>query len=159
MAREIVKRALNFRQLGWPIAIALGAGILPAAALEPHDLRYLQGTGQCVECHLQDAILVRAPLMGARLMGSDLSRSDLSRASLIAADLFGANLTEVTLVGANLVGADLSYAKLNEADLSGAILYDVIWNGTQTEGAFYTEETVFDPEVDPESLGMILLEE
>ena len=132
---------------------------LSGSALEPYDLRYLQGTGQCQDCNLSDAILTRAQLGGAQLMGVDLSNANLVQASLIAANLWSADLSGVQLMGANLAGADLSYANLSEANLAGAILYDVIFNGTNMVGALYNEDTVFDPEIDPVSLGMILIED
>ncbi|MEM8715813.1 MAG: pentapeptide repeat-containing protein [Cyanobacteria bacterium P01_G01_bin.4] len=131
----------------------------PAGAIERQDLQYLQATGQCPQCDLKAAILTRASLSGAQLMEANLVGAELAQASLIAANLFGANLQNANLAGANLSGADLGYANISSANLIGAALFDVNWNGAVTEGALYSEETLFDDTVNPAGLGMILVED
>lgn len=140
-------------------AFALGIGVTSATAIEYRDLSYLQATGQCPQCDLKEAILTNASLMGAQLMETDLSSAELSQASMMASNMYSANLQNANLSGANLSGADLSYADLSSANLIGTVLWDVNWNGALTEGAFYSEDTVFDDSVDPKSLGMILVKD
>ena len=57
-----------------------------ASAFDPDDLHKLKDTGDCVQCDLKDANLVRANLKGA-----DLSYSNLEGAILKDAWLEGAN--------------------------------------------------------------------
>lgn len=57
-----------------------------AFAVDPDDLHKLKDTGDCVQCDLKDANLVRANLKGA-----DLSYSNLEGAILKDAWLEGAN--------------------------------------------------------------------
>ena len=139
-------------------ALVSSVMVTSAAAIEYQDLKYLQATGQCPQCNLQGAILSNASLMGAQLMEADLARAELSQASLMASNLVNANLNGANLSGANLSGADLSYADLSSANLINAVLWDVNWNGASTEGALYSEDTIFDDAVNPERLGMILVE-
>ncbi len=133
--------------------------VTSAGAIERQDLQYLQATGQCPQCDLEAAILTRASLSGAQLMEANLVGAELAQASLIAANLFSANLQNANRAGANLSGADLSYADISSANLIGAVLFDVNWNGAVTEGALYSEETLFDDTINPEGLGMILVED
>ena len=103
-------------------------------------IRLLQ-TGQCSECNLNDADLVRADLRDANLQKASLQRANLNDAQLDGADLRGAdlrftNLNRASLRGANLIGASLYGTDLRNADLSGAkltpkSLLTSHWDGAQ----------------------------
>ena len=140
-------------------ALLLSSGLTAAIAVEYQDIKKLQSGGYCQQCDLQGAVLVQETLMGAQLEEANLSEANLSLASLHLANLGGANLQNTNLLGAKLVGANLSYANLRSANLVNAVLLDVNWNGAETEGALYSENTIFDEAVDPVSMGMILVKE
>lgn len=140
-------------------AILLSCGLSAATAVEYQDIKKLQSGGYCHQCDLQGAVLVKETLMGAQLEEANLSEANLSLAALHLANLGGANLQNTNFLGAKLVGANLSYANLRSANLINAVLLDVNWNGAVTEGALYSEDTVFDEDVDPDSMGMILVKE
>ncbi|MGK7913862.1 MAG: pentapeptide repeat-containing protein [Synechococcus sp.] len=142
-----------------PSVVLMSGFVRSVTAIEYRDLRYLQATGQCPQCDLKEAVLTNAALMGAQLMDADLAGADLAQASLMASNLVNANLQQANLSGANLSGADLSYADLSSANMIGAVLWDVNWNGALTEGALYSEDTVFDDSVNPQRLGMILVKD
>ena len=103
--------------------------------LEKSSLKQTNFTKACLEeANLQDAYLEEADLRNA-----DLKKANLHHADLINTCLHGADLREADLCEAYLNGADLTKANLNGANLNGA---------------YYDENTAFDRNLDPISLGM-----
>ncbi len=98
---------------------------------------------------LKQTNFIKACLSEANLQQAYLEEADLSNADLKKADLSNADLINTCFQGADLRGACLSKAYLNGADLRKANL-----EGTNLNGAYYDENTCFDRNLDPISLGM-----
>jgi uncharacterized protein YjbI with pentapeptide repeats len=125
--------------------------------------------------NLQKAALARANLQKAALAGANLQEAELRLANLQEAMLIGANLQKAALAGANLQKADLSVTKLQEAMLIGANLQEAELRLANLQAAKYTDRstppsvcekfllnypcpTVFPESLDPQAVGMVLLQ-
>ncbi len=90
-----------------------------------------------------------------------LCLSNFENCSLIRANLQGANLERANLKGANLQGANLERANLKRANLQGVNLRGANFKNVQLDntclaGAIYDGETLFDDNLDPDALKMIV---
>ncbi|GAB4545591.1 MAG: hypothetical protein Tsb0014_39840 [Pleurocapsa sp.] len=103
---------------------------------------------------LSQSNLCQASLSKANLSSAILEKCNLSKTSLIQANLTGANLT-----GANLTGANLESACFKNAVLSGADLRGANCSGTLFQEAIYDRNTRFDADLNPQKLGMELIED
>ena len=121
--------------------------------------------------NLNNSNLTGAELKQANLSNSSLKQADLSSANLEKAILkdvdFGSacmihvNLTDAHLEGsnfqqANLVDADLRDAYFVNACFFGTDLRNIKFDGANFEGASYNSTTAFNPEFNPEAMGMKL---
>ena len=122
--------------------------------------------------NLNNSNLTGAELKQANLSNSSLKQADLSSANLEKAILkdvdFGAacmiqvNLTDAHLEGsnfqqANLVDADLRDAYFVNACFFGTDLRNIKFDGANFEGASYNSTTAFNPEFNPDAMGMKLV--
>lgn len=122
--------------------------------------------------NLNNSNLVQAELKQANLSNSSLKEANLSKANLEKAilkdvDFELACMSCVNLTDAHLEGSNFTKANLEEADLRdgyfvnacffGANLMRVKLQGANFEGAFYNSATFFDPEFDPDQMGMKLI--
>jgi uncharacterized protein YjbI with pentapeptide repeats len=122
--------------------------------------------------NLDHSNLTGAELKQANLSNSSLKQANLSSANLEKAILKDVNfelacLSNVNLTDAHLEGSNFKQANLSQADLrdgyfvnvcfSGADLRRVKLHGANFEGAVYNQETSFDPDFDPNQMGMKLI--
>lgn len=119
---RIVRFLVAVTLLTGPAFADAGESVSPEVAANVHKLLK---TGECMNCDLRGAQLVRANLAGARLAGANLQDADLKLA----------NLSGATLTGANLSGAHFGGADLYMADLTGATLTGTVLTGTYRKGA------------------------
>ena len=121
--------------------------------------------------NLNNSDLTQAELKQANLSNSSLKQADLSSANLEKAILKDVNfesacMNQVNLTDAHLEGSNFERANLAQADLRdgyfvnacffGANLRDVKFQGANFEGASYNSATSFDPNFDPDKMGMKL---
>jgi exonuclease III len=90
--------------------------------------------------NLSGTVFFETNLNLALLRDSDLQNADLRFSNLAAADLENANLKGANLRGANLFEANLTGANLEEADLTGTVLFGVIWDGANLNGARFRQK-------------------
>ena len=122
--------------------------------------------------NLSNSNLAQAELKQANLSNSSLKKVNLSKANLEKAILKDVdfelpclsyvNLTDAHLEGSNFTNANLTRADLRDgyfvnACFSGTNLSKVKLQGANFEGAFYSSETAFDPEFNPDEMGMKLI--
>ncbi len=113
------------------------------------------------EINLSNANLFNAQLRSSNLKEANLSGAILREASFTSAEmkeaiLKNADARHASFRSANLKEADLSDADLREADLSGAILSEAILKNTKLKGAKANSNTLFPPNFDAESEGVIV---
>ena len=159
----------------------LGEANLNSASLNGVNLSGadLSSANLCL-AELSGVNLSRADLNRTKLNGADLNQADLRNTSLIQAKLNGADLSNANLSNANLSQAGLSNVNLSDADLTGtnlnqAYLNNVNFSGTQLgiinlirynlegfwkglnaipeQGYHNFEIRIFDPQIDPKTLG------
>jgi uncharacterized protein YjbI with pentapeptide repeats len=104
-----------------------------------------------IEINWSNCSLNRASFKKAYLGLSNFQNCCLKSANLQEANLQEANLSQADLAGADLQGANLQQANLKGANFTGAKLDQACF--TQ---AIYDSQTVFDPNFDPQTAGMIL---
>ena len=116
---------------------------------------------------LRHAELKQANLSNSSLKHADLSSANLEKAILKDVDFELACMSQVNLTDAHLEGSNFKQTNLNHADLRdgyfvnacflGANLRQVKLHGANFEGASYNSETSFDPNFDPDRMGMKLV--
>ena len=117
--------------------------------------------------NLTGAELKQANLSNSSLKQADLSNANLEKAILKDVDFGHACMSRVNLTDAHLEGSNFQQANLTNADLRdgyfvnacflGTNLSHVKFHGANFEGACYNAETAFDPEFEPDKMGMRLL--
>ncbi len=117
--------------------------------------------------NLTEAELNQANLSNSSLKQANLSKANLEKAILKDVDFELACMNHINLTDAHLEGSNFTNANLTEADLRdgyfvnacffGANLSYVKLQGANFEGASYNSETSFDPELDPDKMGMRLI--
>ena len=122
--------------------------------------------------NLSNSNLIKAELKQANLSNSSLQQANLSNANLEKAILKDVNfksahMSHVNLTNAHLEGSNFQQANLTDADLRdgyfvnacflGTNLRNVKFDGANFEGAFYNSQTAFDPEFEPDKMGMKLI--
>lgn len=148
LERDLSRVDLSARDLSWfslrrrDISRArLRRTCLFRANLEYCDLSHTEFD----DADLTNVFLADATLTNAKLQRVVLDYAHLQRARLDGAVLYGA-----TLRGAQLNEVDLRAADLRAADLRGADLGQAVLTGAR-----YDRDTLLDPGIDPDVLGMI----
>jgi len=98
---------------------------------------------------LQDKNLEHANISHANLLFATLENSNLGHSDLAFTNFYGANLRSANLKNANVFYADFSGANLTETQN---------WDSAFWLAAKYSENTIFPDGMNPETLGMILVE-
>ena len=114
--------------------------------------------------NLKEAELKQANLSNSSLKQANLSNANLEKAILKDVDFESAFMSRVNLTDAHLEGSNFKQANLSEADLRDGYfvnacflstnLLNVKLHGANFEGASYNSETSFDPDFDPNKMGM-----
>ena len=113
------------------------------------------------------AELKQANLSNSSLRSVNLAHANLEKAILKEVDFAGACLNLVNLTDAHLEGSNFQQANLKSADLRHGYFVNVCFQGADLryakvqganfKGAIYNSETFFDPEFEPEQMGMKLV--
>ena len=117
--------------------------------------------------NLTEAELKQANLSNSSLQQANLSNANLEKAILKDVNFESACMSQVNLTNAHLEGSNFQQANLADADLRngyfvnahflGTNLHNVKFHGANFEGACYNSQTVFNPEFEPDLMGMKLI--
>lgn len=107
-----------------------------------------------ISCRIKNSLFNHANLMGSIIAGSDCEGTSFADSNLSRVNFFKSRLTRAIFRNAELTGVNFKDANLRGADFRGTTVEKAVFTG-----AIFDSTTLFDPNIDPEKLGLRLVED